>query len=268
MYEHSYASIPKKGIHKAMRQVKKWITNDKKNTKYCLKMDIRKFFDSIDQQVLLNKLKKIIRDNKFLHYLEMVITTTEKGLPLGFTTSQWFANFLLTELDHLIKEQWGAKYYIRFMDDMIIFGSNKRKLRQIKNKVEYYLKTIKLELKSNWQIFPLANNAAQKKGRFLDFLGFKFYRTHIGLRRSIALKAKRKAKRIFKKGRPNIKDARQMVTYGGLIRYADCYNWFQQYIKQFVNFRQLRKHISKYDRLQLKEELKCGINLQVQPIHP
>lgn len=186
----------------------------------------------------------------------MIITTTDQGLPLGFTTSQWFANFLLTELDHLIKEQWGIKYYIRFIDDMIIFGSNKRKLHQIKDKIQTYLKEkLNLELKSNWQVFPLYDSNFKKKGRFLDFLGFKFYRTHTGLQRSIALKAKRKAKRIFKKGKPNIRDARQMVTYGGFIRYADCYNWFQQYIKQFVNFRQLRKHISKYDRLQLKEGL-------------
>lgn len=58
MYKHSYASIPTKGTHKAAKQVKKWIKKDKKNTKYCLKTDIKKFFDSIDQKILLSKLKK------------------------------------------------------------------------------------------------------------------------------------------------------------------------------------------------------------------
>ena len=236
-----------------MKQVKKWIKNNRRNTKYCLKMDIKKFFESIDQKILLKKLKKIIRDKEYYCYLEKIITTTDKGLPLGFTTSQWFANFLLTELDHLIKELWGAKHYIRFMDDMIVFGSNKRKLHQIKNKVQNYLKEeLNLELKSNWQVFPLVNTTSKKKGRFLDFLGFKFYRTHTGLRSSIALKAKRKAQHIFKKKKANIRDARQMVTYGGFIRYANCYNWFQVYIKKFISFRQLRKQISKYDRLQLQ----------------
>ena len=106
MYEHSYASIPGKGLHKAVKVVKKWIQKDHKNTKYCLKLDIKKFFDSVDQDVLLAKLRKIIRDDKFFRYVEMVVRTVDKGIPLGFVTSQWFANFLLTELDHKIKEEW------------------------------------------------------------------------------------------------------------------------------------------------------------------
>ena len=175
--------------------------------------------------------------------LESIIHSVPSGLPLGFTTSQWFANYILTELDHLIKEKFGIKKYIRFMDDMVLFDSKKRKLHQVKNKIEEYLTNhLHLKLKSNWQIFSL------DKGRFLDFLGFKFYRTHTGLRSSIALRIKRKAKRIHKKGNANVKDARTMVTYGGFIRYADCRNWFLRYVKQFINFKQLRLKISNYDK--------------------
>lgn len=259
MYQHSYASIPGRGIHKGVKWVKKWIKN-KKTTKYCGKLDIKKFFESIDQEILLNKLRKLIRDNQYFQLIESIIHSIPKGLPLGFTTSQWFANYILTELDHLIKEEFGAQKYIRFMDDMIIFGSKKRTLHQIKNKIENYLKTfLNLNLKSNWQIFSI------DKGRFLDFLGFKFYRNHTGLRRSIALKIRRKAQRIFKKGRANIRDARTMVTYGGFMRYADCYQWFLHYIKPFVSFKQLRFKISNYDK---KQVIKCGISHPVQTIQP
>ena len=105
MYEHSYASIPGRGIHSAVRSIKRWITRDPERTRYCLKLDIRKFFDSVDQDVLLRFLKRRIRDRRFTSLLESVLASVEQGIPLGFVTSQWFANFLLTDLDHKVKEE-------------------------------------------------------------------------------------------------------------------------------------------------------------------
>ena len=252
MYEHSYASIPNRGLHKAVKVVKKWIQKDHKNTKYCLKLDIKKFFDSIDQDVLLAKLRKIIRDDKFFRYVEMVVRTVDKGIPLGFVTSQWFANFLLTELDHKIKEEWHVKYYIRFMDDMVLFGSNKRRLHEVRKLIAEYLKNeLHLQLKENWQLFYMDNIRGKKQGHFLDFLGFKFYRNHVGLRSRLALKIQRKAKRISKKERANIRDARQMVTYAGLAKCANCRDWFRCHVLQFVSIKSLRKKISAYDKRRL-----------------
>lgn len=257
-YEHSYASIPNRGTHRAVKVIKKWIKNDHAGTKYCLKLDVKKFFESIDQEVLIRKLYKIIRDRQFMNILIKIIRTTDKGIPLGFTTSQWFANYILTELDHKIKENFGVKYYIRFMDDMVIFGSNKKRLHQIKNQIEEYLnKELHLELKDNWQVFFMDSiRSKKKKGKFLDFLGFKFYRTHTGIRRKVALRAQRKAKRIFKKRQDNkkvnIHEARQMVVYAGLCKYANCHNWFHTHVLKCVSIRKLRKQISVYDKLNAK----------------
>lgn len=250
MYEHSYASVPGRGLHKAAKTVKKWIYNDHANTKYCLKLDIKKFFDSVDQEVLLSRLRRIIRDDKYFEYLKKVVHTTEKGIPLGFTTSQWFANFLLTELDHKIKEEWHVKYYVRFMDDMVLFGSNKRELHKVRLLIAEYLeKELHLQLKDNWQLFFVDSvRSKKKKGRFLDFLGFKFYRNHVGLRRKLALKIQRKAKRISKKERATIRDARQMVTYAGFVKIADCKEWFRNHVLRYVSIKNLRHKISKYDK--------------------
>lgn len=255
MYEHSYASIPGRGLHAGMKITRKWIFRDDVNTKYCLKLDIKKFFNSIDQDVLIARLEKKIRDKYFLSYLKKIIKTTDSGIPLGFTTSQWFANFLLTELDHKIKEEFGVKHYIRFMDDMILFGSNKRELRKVKNLIESYLNNeLHLQLKDNWQIFFMDSiRCKKKKGKFLDFLGFKFYRKHTGLRRKIALKAQRKAKRIYKKGIANIHDARQMVVYAGFVKYANCYQWFISHIRRYVSIKKLRHKISSYDKKHNKQ---------------
>ena len=175
--------------------------------------------------------------------IEKVIKTVDRGIPLGFTTSQWFANFLLTELDHKIKQEMGVKHYIRFMDDMILFGPNKRELHRIRRKIADYLETeLHLRLKDNWQVFPVDGiRKKNKKGRFLDFLGFKIYRDRVGLRSKIALKIQRKAKRIHKKGRANIKDARQMVTYAGFAKYENCRQWFRKHVLPYVSIRRLRR---------------------------
>ena len=242
MYKHSYASIPGRGLHSGAKTVIRWLRHHPKQTKYCLKLDIRKFFESIDQDVLLSKLRKIIRDGKYFYCIEKVVRTAKSGVPLGFVTSQWFANYLLTDLDHFIKQNLKVSYYIRFMDDMVVFGSNKRKLHKTRKIIADYLeKELHLELKGNWQVFCINK-------RFLDFLGFKFYRKHTGIRRRIALKAQRKAKKIYKKSRANIKDARQIVTYAGLLKYADCHKWFEDHISKYVSISQMRRKISKYDR--------------------
>lgn len=258
MYEHSYASIPGRGLHAGVKITRKWIARNNRHTKYFLKLDIRKFFDSIDQDVLLAKLQKKIRDKQFFKYIEKVVRTTKSGIPLGFTTSQWFANFLLTELDHLIKEDWGVKHYIRFMDDMVLFGSNKRELHRIKDKIEKYLnQVLHLQLKGNWQVVFLdSTKSRKKKGHFLDFLGFKFYRNHVGLRGKIALKAQRKAKRISKKPRANVMDARQMIAYAGFMKYADCYDWFHDHISPYVSIKQMREIVSRYDSRQATKQTK------------
>lgn len=247
MYEHTYASIPQRGCHRGMKVVKKWIKNDERNVKYCLKLDVRKYFDSISQNVLINKLRNKIHDKRFMNLLVKIIRTTEHGLPLGFYTSQWFANFYLQDFDHFVKERLEAPHYIRYMDDMVIFCSSKRKLHKIKETIEIYLRdNLSLELKENWQLFRF--HTRNNKGRFLDFMGFRFYRNRTTLRRKIALKAMRKAKRIMKKNHITVHDARQMLTYIGWSRCTDTYNWLKKYILQCVSFRQLRKIVSKYDK--------------------
>lgn len=256
MYEHSYASIPGRGCHKGMKTIKKWIRHDRAGIKYCLKMDIKQYFNSISQEVLINMLEQKIHDKRFMSLIYSVISTTITGIPLGFYTSQWFANFLLQKLDHYIKETLKVKHYVRYMDDMIIFDSNKRKLHHVRNAVEDYINGIGLRLKENWQVFRF--HTMNNKGRFLDFMGFRFYRNRITLRRRIALKAMRKARHVGKKKYISTHDARQLLTYIGWTKCIDVYKWFRKYISAFVSFRKLRKIVSNHDKKVVK--CKCGIN--------
>ncbi len=124
----------------------------------------------------------------------------------GNYTSQWLANYYLQDLDHFIKEQLKVKYYIRYMDDMVLFHRNKRELHRIKKYIEIYLKKEKLQLKDNWQLFKVDS-------RPLDFLGFKFYRGYTTLRRGNFLRIKRRVKKIIKKGYIRTTDAQAIISY-------------------------------------------------------
>lgn len=213
MYEHSYASLPGRGAHKGKQVIEKWIRTDPKNCKYVLKMDIRHFFDSIPHDRLKAKLKKTIHDEKMLELLFRIIDVTEVGIPLGFYTSQWLSNWYLQGLDHFIKEQLCAVHYMRYMDDMVIFGSNKRVLHRMRQAISDYLEMeLGLELKANMY------------------------------------KATRKARKISKKEKATILDARQMLSYLGWIDCTDTYLMYRKWIKPCVSFQQLKRKVSRYDK--------------------
>ena len=256
MYEHSYASLPNRGAHKGKKVIERWIRTDPEHCKYCLKMDIRKFFDSIPHDILLEKLHNLIHDEKFMSILEEIISVTDVGLPLGFYTSQWLSNWYLQDLDHYIKEDLDADHYMRYMDDMIIFGSDKEDLHRKKDRIDIFLKEhLGLELKDNWQVFRFDYIAptGEHKGRFLDYMGFRFYCDRTTMRKTIMLKATRKAKRLHRKEKPTIYDMRQMMAYLGWIDCTDTYGMYCMWIKPYVDFQKCKRRMSKYDKRIAKE---------------
>lgn len=253
MYEHSYGSIPNRGAHKGMKVIKKWIAHDRKNCAYCLKMDIRKYFESIPHDIYLRKLREIIHDDKFMAILEEITRVIPHGIPLGFYTSQWTANWYLQELDHFIKENLGAVHYMRYMDDMVIFGPDKESLHHMRAQIAEFLRNeLGLEMKDNWQVFlfdrPYYRNGKLVDGRFLDFMGFRFYRNRVVLRKSIMLKATRKAKRLYHMAKITLYAAKQMLSYLGWIKCTSTYNMYLERIKPYIDFQYLKRRISKYDK--------------------
>ena len=187
---------------------------------------------------------------------------------MGFYLSQWLANWYLQDLDHYIKEQLGARYYIRYMDDMVIFGPNKRELHRIRKGIGDYLNNrLRLELKGNWQVFLFhyVKKNGEETGRFLDFMGFRFYRNRTTLRKTIMIRATRKAKKLSKKEKPTIYDARQMLSYLGWIDATDSYGVYEERVKPFVNIQKLKRRISAYDR---RERRRNGRMEQGQRIPP
>lgn len=178
---NTYACIKERGIHKLAKDLGKALTKDVDGTMYCLKLDIRKFYPSIDHDILKSILRRKIKDRKMLALLYEIIDSTE-GVPIGNYLSQFFANLFLAYFDHWLKEEVKVKYYFRYADDIVILSDDKEYLKKVLILIKIYLKhVLKLEIKGNYQVFPTDS-------RGIDFVGYKFYHTHTLLRKSIKMK--------------------------------------------------------------------------------
>lgn len=171
---YAIASLPKKGIHFGYKAIKRWL-RDKKGTKYCLKCDIKKCYQSIKPKYVVDSFRRFIKDKKYLALLEKVAYSHE-SLPLGNYTSAWFENLLLLDMDTIIRQQKGVNYYLRYVDDFIVLSGNKRKLRRVFSVIQEQLARLELRLKENWQLF-------KTKSRGIDMLGYRFFYGYILLRK-------------------------------------------------------------------------------------
>lgn len=259
MYQFSCGSIPGRGIHYGKKYLEKFIRENKSEIKYVLKFDIHHFYESINVDLLKERFQKIIHDERMLKLIFYILDSNEYqldgelykgGLLIGFYPSQWFANFFLQPFDHFIKENLKVKCYVRYMDDCVIFGRNKKELHQKLYAIEQYLGKMDLELKSNYQIyrFDYIDRQGNRRGRFIDFMGFKFYRDKTTIRKGIFARATRTARRISKKEKVTWFDAARMLSYKGWFKRTNTYKAFMKYIAPFVNLGKLRKIMSNYSK--------------------
>lgn len=234
MYYHVYGSIPGKGVHRGKRTVERWIREDSRNCKYIYKLDIRHFFESVPHRRLKKALKRKIRDRELLKKLFIIIDSHKPGLPLGYYPSQWFGNFYLQPLDHFIMEQLHVKHYIRYMDDMVIFGNNKKELHKARLQIEKFItEELGLQIKKNWQVFRFdyVDRKGKRRGRPLDFMGFKFYRDRTTIRKSILQGIRGKVNRVKRKEKITWVDAGSLLSRLGWIWHSDTYAYYERYIK-------------------------------------
>lgn len=193
MYHWNCGSIPRRGISHGHKAVRRWLTNDNKGTKYTLKMDVQKFYDSVPHDRLMATMRHKIKDEKMLSLIKRVVDSADTGIPIGNYTSQWFANLYLEKLDHYIKESLRVKYYVRYIDDLVLFGGNKKELHKARKSIGNFLDAeLGLKLKGNWQVFKTAS-------RGVDFLGYVFFHTHINLRARNFLAFVRQCNKVRKK---------------------------------------------------------------------
>ncbi|MDO4565869.1 MAG: RNA-directed DNA polymerase [Oscillospiraceae bacterium] len=229
MYRWSCASIPGRGGSQAQKYVKRCIGADAKGTKYCCKLDVHRFYPSIDRKRLIWALARKVKDKRMLKLVYDVIMSSESGLAIGFYINQWLANFYLEPLDNFICTLTGVKYSVRYMDDIVLFGPNKKLLHKAHLAIAEFLRErLGLELKGDWQVFPL-------KARALDFVGYRFSRSHVILRKRTFLRFTRQCRRAqkrLKKGKPiHYKMAAGLLSRLGILKHCDSFSIRKKYLE-------------------------------------
>ncbi len=212
----SFSCRNEKGTHKAMQRFKQFGNIvSKNNTKTCwiLKCDIKKFFASIDQPVLLRMLDEGISDKRIVALLKEIISSFPAGLPLGNLTSQLFANVYMNEFDQFVKHELKVRYYIRYADDFVLFSEEKAYLENIIFDISIFLQE-KLKLKLHPDKIFIKTLASG-----VDFLGWVHFFNHRVLRTVTK-------RRMFKKV-----SGKNVSSYAGLIKHGNGYKIREKLLK-------------------------------------
>lgn len=206
----TFSCIKGRGINGCMKKVDQAI-RDVENSRYCLKIDVRKFYPSIDHEILKQIVRRKIKCADTLALLDQIIDSAD-GVPIGNYLSQYFANIYLAYFDHWVKEVIGVKYYFRYADDMVFLHGDKAFLHALFARIDGYLRNhLRLTIKDNYQVFPIAKNRQDKTGRGLDFVGFVFYHDHKLIRKSIKKNFCRAAARLNKQPNLSTDDYKQGI---------------------------------------------------------
>ena len=234
----TYSAIPNRGIHFGIKRVLKALDNNPEECQYCLKLDMKKYYPSINHEILKQKYARLIKDKDLLWLINEIIDSTEgdTGVPIGNYLSQYSGNLYLSSFDHWCKEVKGVKYYYRYMDDIVILSDSKLKLHKLLNEIRVYLKDeLKLTIKDNWQIFPTFT-------RGLDFLGYRFFKDYKLLRRYTTKNIKKKMTNISKKiengGRLNYSEWCSINSYNGWLKHCNSFNLRQKYVQPLMKYAQ------------------------------
>ena len=220
----SYACRKGKGTHRAIRRAQVF----SRKCEYFLKVDVEKFFESVDHRRLKDLLERRFKDRRLLDLLGRIIDhpiaggAPGKGLPIGNLTSQYFANFYLGWLDHLLKDELGVRSYLRYMDDMLLFGDDKPVLHRRLSDMGRFLKDrLLLGVREKATILARVSQG-------IPFLGVRVFPGLIRLQRSGWTRFKRKLRereRAYAEGRMDESAFVQSVqSLLGHVRHADTHH--------------------------------------------
>jgi RNA-directed DNA polymerase len=234
----TYACIKGKGTHKAVARYRKFLPKNR----FVLKCDIRQYFFSIDHAILREQVRHKIKCPDTLWLVDQIIASKQwpaqapleyfagddlftpvsrkKGIPIGNLTSQFFANLYLNDFDHFVKQILGCRYYTRYCDDFVVFGNDKDRLRETKQRIAKYLETLRLRL------HPDKSRVFRTK-EGVDFLGYRIYPEFMRVRKTNVKRFRKRLRlmaRLYKEGRIGLRDIQCSIhSWIGHVKHADSY---------------------------------------------
>ena len=239
-YYYNCGSIPGAGQTRCVKALKKWLRN--KRNKYAATTDIKKFYDTCPHLVIRKGLERIFKDRAFVDFAMGFVASmsdTGIGIAIGYPSSHWLANVALMEMDHEIKRKYPDVKYTRYMDDCGFVASNKRHLRKAVAFIRQAVEMMGMKLKK-WQCFKV-------KDRGITFLSYRFFNGYTVLAKRLMYRI---AKRMKSAGTlMNVHIAQGIVSYFGILKHCDSYNFRQSRCYPYVSKRFCTNLISDYSRV-------------------
>ncbi len=248
----SYSCIKNKGTHKAVLRIDDFLKHATKHmdNPWVVRIDIKKFFYSVDRDILKPLFRKKITCPQTLALIDVIIDSSPglKGLPLGCTTSQLFTNIYMNELDNYIKRRLRVKYYVRYSDDAVIFTEGKKQAVEVLDKIKVFVESrLNLLLNPN-------KSMVSKASQGVNMTGFYITSTQRKLRRSSKKRVKRKLKKmpaLILSGRMTEGKAEQMLnSWLGHARYANTGNFISYLMNRFSI---LKKNTNQSFKIKIKQ---------------
>lgn len=213
----NFGCIKGRGLFQACNYIKQYVRDYKDG--YYVQIDIEHFYPSIDHDVCMQEVERVIKCNKTLRLIRAILDTHTDGLPIGRFPSQYLANLVLSREDHYYKEVMHLDM-IRYMDDIVFFVRTKEEAHQLLALVKQRMSRLKLNVKDNARISPV------DKG--LDVIGYVFYPTHTRLRKRIKLRMQKNIRKWKRKGVDDASFKMKMASHFGWCKYGNCRNLIRQ----------------------------------------
>ncbi len=265
MHPNCCGSVPGRGIKHILKNVERWFREDL-TCRYFVKLDIRKFFDNIDGDILKAVFRTKIKDKDILWALDQIVDSAPVACPVGYYTSPWFANLYLEKLDwHIVQDLYKVRrgeripyvrHYLRYADDMLLIGTSKSDLRKAVRDIKEYLhEHFGLEIKPEWEIKKIGKHEflngewKMKPGTYwCDIGGYKFCKDATIMRDGIFLGSRRLAKKIYKQGYATGHQLKGMMSEIGWAKHCDSYTFFENDIKPYIHIKKARRLIGDVDK--------------------
>jgi RNA-directed DNA polymerase len=205
----SFQSIVGRGTSDAMRRVKKVVLS-KNCPKYALKIDIEKYYPSINNNLMKAAVRRKIKDKDALWLVDDIIDSMQ-GLPIGNYTSQHFGNLYLNQFDWWMKQIVKPIAYFRYCDDIVVMENTKSRLIAIKVLMNKRLTDLHLKIKNTWNVYNIYLHG-------IDFVGYVFTPFRVRLRKTIATKFKTACKKLQNKIVDPRRDLSRIMSYKGWVK--------------------------------------------------
>lgn len=243
----TYSSIKHRGIHYGLKRLKRAIKTDIENCQYCLKFDIRHYYQSINHEILKSQYRRIFKDKDILWLVDEICDSVstaddedliriygkvdksiQTGIPIGNYVSQFSANLYLTGFDHYAKEILHINHYFRQMDDIVILSNSKQELHTWFELLrDYAYDNLRLTIKPNYQIFPSFI-------RGIDFLGYRTFKEFTLLRKGTCLRMKNAYRKIAPKPNISLHDFCVINSYAGILMWCNSFCLQCKYMNHLV----------------------------------